>query len=533
MKTLPGIIMHLQSPKKTSFLSIGILITVMFSAIFISCNKDIDLFNEKEFDLYIKSLPPISDAMPDEKAAEIVSSEVDTTVEYIYKIDYYNAAAGFDEQIVLNPQTDVIYPGALVKGESILDGTYTLIPAKRKPIIISTSLTGAGSVSIAIDDPKLSTVREAVNALMDQEYDVPPANMGFTIEQAYSKEQLDLSLHASCKLFGVNVSGGFDYSKTKIQTRLVAKFIQNYYTIDMDLPNQPSDLFEEEVDNTLFGTYMPMYISTVTFGRMALFTIESELEEQDVMTYLNASYGSINAQTSSDFESLKEKSTMKVYVLGGSGSSAGTIIDGFEAFKDYIKDGGNFSKESPGAPIAYKLRYIRDNSIGKIVFAASYPIVTAIPRTDNLVYDVTTFLYKMQVHEGDVGGNCELYGNIWTWPKSLESTSAHDHLVRSSGNYIQTGNYSTYDFTENSTTVKLWNGLKQNDTISIKIAMHEVDDWPDKDDHFGVQIFNIPVAEIVTSINQGYYDKTPLRVYDGTNYLDFTFRFTPQMRRIK
>lgn len=151
MKTLPGIIVRFQSKNFISFLSSGILIAIVLSTIFISCNKDIDLFNEKEFDLYIKSLPPISDAMPAEKAAEILSSEVDTTVEYIYKIDYYSVAAGYDEQIVLNPQTDVIYPGALVKGESILDGTYTLIPAKRKLIIISTSLTGAASVSIAIE----------------------------------------------------------------------------------------------------------------------------------------------------------------------------------------------------------------------------------------------------------------------------------------------------------------------------------------------------------------------------------------------
>ncbi|MDZ7635847.1 MAG: thiol-activated cytolysin family protein [Bacteroidales bacterium] len=114
-------------------------------------------------------------------------------------------AAGYDEQIVLNPQTDVIYPGALVKGESILDGTYTLIPADRMPITISTSLTGSGRVSVTVDNPKLSTIREAINNLMNQEYDVPPANMGFTVEQAYSEQQLDLSLRASYKGEGLTL----------------------------------------------------------------------------------------------------------------------------------------------------------------------------------------------------------------------------------------------------------------------------------------------------------------------------------------
>jgi len=379
-----------------------------------------DTFNEMALNEFLKTLPPISREMPAEKTATITDSENDTTTEYIYHIDYYEAAAGFDEQIVLNPQTDVIYPGALIKGESILDGTYTLIPAKRKPITISTSLTGGNITSVVVEDPKLSTVREAVNTLMKQTYDVPYANMGFTIEQAYSEQQIDLSLRASYKGFGLNIKGGFDFLNKNVRTRLVAKFIQNYYTLDMDMPKQPSDLFEEDVDRELFGTLMPMYVSTVTFGRMALFTIESELSETEVKAYLNASYAGVNASASSEFDAFKSKSTMKVYILGGSGSAAGAAINGFDDFKSYIQAGGNFSKTSPGAPISYKLRYIRDNSIGKIVFAASYPIVTAIPRTDNIVYDIKTFLYKFATGVGDgSGSNCEIYGHVKAGSKDL------------------------------------------------------------------------------------------------------------------
>jgi thiol-activated cytolysin len=509
----------------------GLCILIIASILLTRCEKD--NFDEKGLNEYLKTLPPISGEMPSEKEAAIASSTLDTATEYIYRTDYYEVAAGFDEQIVLNPQTDVIYPGALVKGESILDGTYTLIPASRKPITISTSLTGGDITSVVVNDPKLSTVREAVNTLMKQTYDVPYANMGFTVEQAYSAQQIDLSLRASYKSGIINVKGAFDFSNTQIKTRLVAKFIQNYYTLDMDMPKQPSDLFEEDVDRALFGTLMPMYVSSVTYGRMALFTIESELDETQVRAYLSASYGGISGSVSSDFDALKAKSTMKVYILGGSGAAAGAAINGFDDFKNYIQSGGNFSKTSPGAPISYKLRYIKDNSIGKIIFAASYPIVTAIPRTDNIVYDINTILYQMIVHENDIGDNCELYGNIWSWPKSNGGTVKHDHLALGSANYISTGNTSTYNFTETATTVRLWEGLKQNDTISITISMHEVDDWPDVDDHFGVKTFDVPVANIATAVNPNQYDKTGLRVIDGTNYLDFTMRFNYQIRRVK
>lgn len=504
---------------------------LIFLATFTDCSKE-EGFDEGSLNEFLMALPSISTQMPAEHDAEITSTEDDTTSEYIYHYEYYEAAAGYDEQIVLNPATDVIYPGALVKGESILDGTYTLIPARRKPITISTSLTGTGPISIVVEDPKLSTVRQAVNDLMNQEYNVPPANMGFTQEQAYSQQQLNLSLHASYKSGIVNVAGGFDYSNKEIKTRLVAKFIQSYYTLDMDLPDTPSDLFEEDVDRALFGSYMPMYVSTVTYGRMALFTVESELEETEVRAYLNGSYASVDAATSSDFEALKAKSTLKVYILGGSGSDAGAAVNGFEDFKNYIKAGGNYSKTSPGAPISYKLRYIKDNSIGKIVFAASYPIVTAIPRTDNIEYDITTFLYQLKAHGSDIGGNLEYYGNIYSWPQSLGEGARVDHLARGSGDYFSVGERSTYTFTENTTTKRLWAGLKQSEVIMIKISLHEVDDWPDIDDHYTVQTFEVPVAEIVTSVLQGQnYLKEPLRVYDGDDYADFTMRFSYIMNR--
>lgn len=507
---------------------------IIFSFIIIptGCEEDDDnpSWDTKDLNEYLESLIPISDEMPAEKSPTLVDSQDDTTSEYIYHTDYYEAAAGFNEQMVLNPQTDVIFPGALVKGESILDGTYTLIPAERKPISISTSLTGSESVSVEIEDPKLSTIREAINTLMKQEYDVPYANMSFTVEQAYSEEQLDLSLHANYKGGVINVKGGFDFSNKHIQTRLVAKYIQSYYTLDMDLPAKPSDLFEEEVNQALFGTFMPMYVSTVTFGRMALFTIESEYSEQEVKSYLDASYSAVEAESSADFEALMAKSTMKAYILGGSGEDAAATINGFEDFKNYILKGGNFSKTSPGAPVSYKLRYITDNSIGKIVYAASYPIVTAIPRTDNVVYDITTTLHSFTTSVGDAGSHCEIFGNIKSWPKSLGESEAVYHFNRTASNHLSMGLSTTWYFAENTVTKRLWEGLKQDDAIFIKINLGEEDAWPNPNDDFGVATFEIPVSEIVASAGGGFYEKSGLKVYDGGDYIDVAFRFTPVMR---
>src|SRR6056297_2510330 len=101
-----------------------ILILAFCSVIIFSCEQEEEekRWNTMALEEYLETLSPISEAMPSEKSATLVETQVDTTLEYIYHTEYYEAAAGFNEQIVLNPQTDVIYPGALVKGESILNG---------------------------------------------------------------------------------------------------------------------------------------------------------------------------------------------------------------------------------------------------------------------------------------------------------------------------------------------------------------------------------------------------------------------------
>jgi thiol-activated cytolysin len=507
-------------------LATGRILTVICIIFLAACQKD-DNF-EKELNAMLASMTPISSAFPPEQPATIQSTTEEKDTEYIYKIDYYTVAAGYDEQIVLNPQTDVIYPGALIKGESILDGSYVPIPAKRRPITISTSLTGSDKVHMEVADPKLSTIRTAINSLMSQTYNVPPANMGFTIEQAYSESQLNLSLRASYKGV-VNVSAGFDYGNKKIKTRLIAKFIQSYYTIDMDLPSSPAELFESNVSESLFGTYMPMYISSVTYGRMALFTIESELEESQVRMFLQGSYASVSASASAEFEALNSTSTMKVYILGGSGADAGMTINGFEDFKNYIITGGNYSKTSPGAPISYKLRYISDNTIGKIVFAASYPIRTALPRRDNIRFDVDVYFYQLQAHVDDWGTYCELRGSIHSYVKNDKEATNHNHF-----HGIDMPEKGTESFPENSVTKHTKRELRENDTITLYLEI-----WEDNDFYFMPAEFNYPVGNFVldTGLSTGTYDtmdqlKLSAVGHGGSYYVIPRFKFTYNYYRV-
>ena len=47
---------------------------------------------------------------------------------WVSKTKKYTISQAFDETILLDPTTDIIYPGCALKGNSIGDGTYLLSP---------------------------------------------------------------------------------------------------------------------------------------------------------------------------------------------------------------------------------------------------------------------------------------------------------------------------------------------------------------------------------------------------------------------
>lgn len=367
--------------------------------------------HESAVNEFINGLPKFP--QPLEEAPVQTGQATAQDEEYIYTTTTYEAAEGFDTHVALDPQSDVIFPGGLIQGNTINDGRYVPIVASRKPITISVSLQGVqGEVSRTIDDPKLSTVRQALNDILNQEVTgEQPAGTAFTVENVYSESQFKLAVDVSYT-GAFSISGSFDFANSNIRTRLAARFIQTYYTVDMDPIATPSGFFDEDVTAAKVGDNMPMYVATVTYGRLALFTIESTYSSSEVKAALDAAYAGASGSISGEHSQVLSNSTIKVYVRGGSGSGSVRAIDGFEGFRQYILDGGRYSRESPGAPISYKLRYLSDNSVGRIVLASSYTIRQAEPKDRNVTIRAILDRIKFEENSYDEfgSGGISIYG---------------------------------------------------------------------------------------------------------------------------
>jgi len=322
--------------------------------------------------------------------AEYVSTEEEEYDEEIEGKEYkctikkYKIAPEYNEMIVMDPTTNIFYPGSLINGESIADGTYTPIITDRKPIIISVSLENIeGSVSATIDDPTLSSVRQGLHDILAQNLTgTQPAYVSFEIEEVYSIEQLQIALGAH---FGFNsglskasLDTAFSNNSTEETSQFLVKFIQKFYTVDLDLPSRPSDFFDGPIPDNALDAISPMYISTVVYGRIALFSAVSNYSSQDVKAALDAAFdsgvyeGEINVDV--DKMDILNQATIKGSIIGGSGSGASGVITGIDGLIQYITSGGDYSKDNPGAPIAYVLRYLANNNVTKIVMGTEYNV---------------------------------------------------------------------------------------------------------------------------------------------------------------
>ncbi|HAF76592.1 MAG TPA: hypothetical protein DCG42_04655 [Maribacter sp.] len=387
-----------QEVMKTNHLNFKTISVLLLSTIlltFVGCNKDevlpddpsLPQFSNNDADDFNSAVANLSGFNQPEESSIVETAstnpEREGTTEFECFTQTLKGAPGFSELFTLDPTTDVIYPGSMLKGETIPTGEYARINKDRAPITMSISLNNVkGKTSVTVNNPNLlSEVRAGVNELLNLEVKgATPAQLEFDKSQVYSEQQLSIALGANYRDKTKDISGSFDFNTTTVKKKYVLKFIQKYFTIDLDSPGQvPSDLFTDLPSIESLGSTSPVYVSAVTYGRMVLYTVESDYSITEVETAFNAAIeagekgGDFNLDV--DSKNVLEESNIKALIIGGNGASAAQTIGGnLEKIYDYIAAGGNYSpEESPGSPLSYKLNYVKEGfPAANVVLATEY-----------------------------------------------------------------------------------------------------------------------------------------------------------------
>lgn len=392
-----------------------------------------------EIDDYILSLPylPVDDPKVDEGARTEPGREGD----YSCSTQNLMETRQYDRIVAYAANSDALYPGAIVSADSVLTGLFTQIVLPRAPATISVSLENlAGGKTAVVEDPSLSSYRDALSSILDSEITgSTPANLYSEIEEVHSQEQLDMALgiQASWGLGVASLKTSFDWSKQEVRSRYLVRYTQGYYTVDLDAPASPSALLAPEllladVQEKMDAQRPPVYVSSVTYGRMVVFTFESEYSKEEMGAALDFAYSGgvdVSGDVSVTYKDIISKSKITAFILGGDAGTAVKTIDSYEALIAFIKEGGNYSRQSPGAPIAYKLAYLKDNSPARMSFTTDYSVKECVRVSQKIRVALTSI--AVDDDGGDGGGELEIFGRIWA--EGVNSATLFD---KNSGNYV-------------------------------------------------------------------------------------------------
>ncbi|HFK5512762.1 TPA: thiol-activated cytolysin family protein [Elizabethkingia anophelis] len=271
-----------------------------------------------------------------------------------------------DQIVVTSPQKTFI--GGVFNSKTIDNLDYSSISYPVKPITVSYSFPSDFVVD-TIERPSLSSMRLSVFKALRAGNFSGEQSLAFDYsmkEYSYYSE-LKIAFGSNINvgnLFGIDISG--EKNKVKAKTAIFAKFTQKNFTIDMDMPIN-GNIFLKESDLELAKAQNPIYISSITYGRLGIVSVESNYSYEKVTFALRAAFtaGIVNGslQIDSESEKILKESNLKTFIVGGRGSDAVKVVEGFSEFSKFIINGGKFTADVPGVPIYFSASHASDNSV--------------------------------------------------------------------------------------------------------------------------------------------------------------------------
>lgn len=289
----------------------------------------------------------------------------------------------FDDMVAFDPNADTLWPGSIVQGKSLRDGLLVPIGLERAPLSITvTTPLGLPATSRAVEHPSLASVTEAKRELLAPVTGATPARMSFLCRSASSLEQGLLAVGCDVKWIGGSVRADVSARMSTSQSIVIARLMQVYYTVACTPPASPAALFGDTVTPADLQPYVgdgnpPAYISSVTFGRLLLFVLQSSESATELEASVNAAFNGAVSGTvdvKGKYEKVLQSSQMQVLAIGGSAQHAAEVIAGgrLEAIGNYVRAGATFSHSSPGLPISFQARYLRDNTPSGMALTTSW-----------------------------------------------------------------------------------------------------------------------------------------------------------------
>lgn len=268
-----------------------------------------------------------------------------------------------------------IHLGAIIKGDQIEDveniSPMAIPLTMRNPITIYASFP-TDSISRVVAAPAPSQDKSYITAALKAGSGDQLSSFSYSMAQFKRYSEMQLSFGASLNIGSLfNLSFSQDAKIEDNKTRVRAEFTQENFTVNIEPPLY-EPFIKEGSDLSIFGDYSPLIVSSITYGRKGIMTVESDSSFNSVKSAVQAVFSipfvpgtpmdsiALSAHLTQSQIRLIQSSELKTYVIGSDGRDVVQTIRGIEGFAALIINGGRFTPEVPGVPLSYTLSYLSD-----------------------------------------------------------------------------------------------------------------------------------------------------------------------------
>ncbi|MGG7145874.1 thiol-activated cytolysin family protein [Clostridium butyricum] len=347
---------------------------------------------------------------------------------------------------IIDSMTDKTYPGALqIANRSFMENKPTLLTAKRKPINISIDLPGMGkNNSLLVDNPTYGNISGSIDNLVSKWVDensdthTLPARTQYTEAMVHSQSQINAELNINAK--ALNLGLDFNAISKNEKKAMIVAYKQIFYTVSAELPNNPSDLFDDSVTVSelerkgVTSKTPPLMVSNVAYGRTIYVKLETTSSSNDVESAFNALVKGIDINEKAKYKDILDQSSFTAVVLGGDAYEHNKIITkDFDEIRNVIKENSQFNAKNPAYPISYTSVFLKDNSVAAIHNNTEYVETTSTEYTKGKItldhYGAYVAQFNICWDEVSYDDNGNELLNHKTWDGNWEDKTAHFSTV--------------------------------------------------------------------------------------------------------
>ena len=433
-------------------------------------------------DLFVGSLPRWSDVAPPQAEnsgaptgdAAATSQEVAGDTLFNCTTTPYSIAKNPQEIAIHNPDAAVLWPGALIRGDSHLQiGSLELLAVsreKRAPLGISIQGGGVlgipGGVSTVVEQPVGSTIREGINQIvvntLGADVAVGAGASSFRSVESHSSTQALLNLGLDARYLGVEVSGRLNYNTAANQHTYTAYFVQRLFTVAVDLPERPSSFFTDGVTAAdlqslgISDNNLPLYIDSVSYGRILMFSFTSSDSREQIAAALEFSYngpiGGVDGFAEAELRETLSTARIEIFALGGPNTGVQNLIRE-----------GNLAAyfEAPLAinqvePISFTIRNLYDNRLAQVANTTDYSVRECQPAAAQLPQPIHWWTADSTLDDAmgdlELGGFGGAFGAGWNGQDAADKAFVLD----GTGQYLNTYPTEQTVPTDSTFTLSAW-----------------------------------------------------------------------------